>query len=54
MKNQIGSPLLNKQDNGILGLPRKPKVKKNASFLGTLTLNRGILSQGSRAAEHAS
>ena len=39
MKTQIGSPLLNKQDNGISGNTRKTKGHKDCLGLGTLTLN---------------
>ena len=54
MKTQIGSPLLNKQDNGISGNTKKTKDHKKRLGLGTLTLNRGISSQGLGAAKHAS
>ena len=51
MKTQIGSPLLNKQNNGISGITKKTKGHKERLCLGTLTLNRGISSQGSGAAK---
>ena len=54
MKMQIGSLLLNKQGNGISGITKKTKGHKDRLGLGTLTLNRGISSQGSGAARHAS
>ena len=54
MKNQIGSPLLNKQDNGISGNTRKTKGHKEHLSLGTLTLNREISSKGPGAARHVS
>ena len=54
MKTQIGSLLLNKQDNSISGNTRKTKGHKERLGLGTLTLNRGISSQGSGAARHVS
>ena len=47
MKTQIGSPLLNKQDNAISRNTRKPKGHKEHLGLRTLTLNQGISSQGS-------
>ena len=49
MKTQIRSPLLNKQNNGISGITKKTKGHKERLGLGTLTLNRGISSQGSGA-----
>ena len=46
MKMQIGSLLLNKQGNGISRITKKTKGHKDRLGLGTLTLNRGISSQG--------
>ena len=54
MKTQIGSPLLNKQDNDISGITKKTKGHKECLGLGTLTLNRGISSQGLGAARQVS
>ena len=51
MKTQIRSPLLNKQDNGISENTKKTKGHKECLGLRTLTLNRGISSQGSGATE---
>jgi hypothetical protein len=44
LKAQIGSPLLNKQDNGISKNTRKTKGHKECLGLRTLTLNQGISS----------